>query len=1153
MFKRICLLGIASFFIAGLLLATLSALLGSNASAQEENAILNPDSDNLDAEPDNSNSEPGGFNTWDNFFQTEPGYSRTVSSVNVQDLDSLALDFGATQNSLVLEIKGESGTNKINFALAGISKKTRVLNVSHTALSKFSVPFSIIDSPTMTYVADFQPNFVYQLKEDLPQTSFSLPSFCEQRSIITLTPAEEHSYEDANGYSQDWRKFDFNDKSLKAKIGLPLLNETTKNVGDDCFYLYEELDFESSDNKALFTLTGNQTFQNSCGGLKLYGRGEDDLSKAATTWFCRDDVFLEGEEKDQFSLVESPPFDSYYVFIEEGRENADDCSSRILVNKADIEEDNLALAAEWQDWHDDCKEGQYDKEKDQKRIVPLVIINTFKTDEDALTFNPGDTGDTSVSNVSNIASTCEFQASGVILGWLFCWVIKGISEALDGMEDLIYEHLTIKRSDYYLEKFPDHGKEFTLKDAWANIRNFMTFTIVGTALFMVISTALDIGFFSNYTVKKYLPRLIIGTILIQFSWALGDLLIQITNQLGDFVSALLFASFPGAEDHGLDDIFGSGGFAALLGSGSVLGLTVNAGWMVLIPTGFSALVMLFFGFLFLVFRKYLIIFMLILAPLGLALWILPGNDKAWNFYAKTFFYLLLIYPLIQLTITGGKVFSYLLIKTDDSVITTFVAFLVYALGFAAIPVLAKSFSGVLGKLTGMVNDKSKGIFDRRRKALQEGVQKRRAGRKEGKKIDRDDRVKEGANAQIGGKRFKKTRRLARRGVINPLDKFSQARERFGAGGSLRGERGGWRRARSGRRDRRRQMRQEGMEGPPTPAMEGPPTPAMEGPPTPARDYRSFSESTQMGNLEYRAARDKKYGEFVERAQSVLSGTGLGQLNTLAQNMDAPAYRRQAATNILLKAGNAGIGHVREIIDEAESRGIQGDPSLHIALQGVHKSGGFFAKNVVKAAPDLARIGFDASGQLDMSRANDLSSLYNVSTKDVVEFHDTTWAKSLGVKDIKSAEITSNMNINADMDMKVKEIVTSDVYRGQVRVDVLRAFEKMRPNYKKEYEERKAAEKAKNELEAAGGGGNPPRGGGGGNRRQGGGGRRNPPRGGGGGNRRQGGGGRRNPPRGGGGGNRRQGGGGRRNPPRGGGGGGGGGNPPRGGGGNRRQR
>ena len=98
------MLGIASFFIAGLLLATLSALLGPNALAQEGSAPL--------VDP-----RLRGY-----FFKEQP---EAVNLPDIEDLNSLNLDFGATQNSLVLELVGSSGTNKINFTLAETGKKSR--------------------------------------------------------------------------------------------------------------------------------------------------------------------------------------------------------------------------------------------------------------------------------------------------------------------------------------------------------------------------------------------------------------------------------------------------------------------------------------------------------------------------------------------------------------------------------------------------------------------------------------------------------------------------------------------------------------------------------------------------------------------------------------------------------------------------------------------------------------------------------------------------------------------------------------------------------------------------------------------------------------------------------------------------------------------
>ena len=262
------------------------------------------------------------------------------------------------------------------------------------------------------------------------------------------------------------------------------------------------------------------------------------------------------------------------------------------------------------------------------------------------------------NNAIQASPTCEANISGVGFGWVICWALNGISEGLEATEGFVESHLTLEPKDYH-EEFQINNKEnFTYKDAWSNVRTYMTFTVIGTALFMIISTALDFGFFSNYTVKKYLPRLIVGTILIQFSWALGDLLIQLTNQIGGFMQSLLYAAVPGAVDHGLEDIFGNGGFSTLLAGGAgVAALT----WVLLLPVGFTGLVFFFLGFLFLVARKYLLIMLLILTPLGLALWVLPGSDKIWKTYSKTFTYLLIFYPVVVTVIAAGKIFSYLIL------------------------------------------------------------------------------------------------------------------------------------------------------------------------------------------------------------------------------------------------------------------------------------------------------------------------------------------------------------------------------------------------------------------------------------------------------------------------------------------------------------
>ena len=338
-----------------------------------------------------------------------------------------------------------------------------------------------------------------------------------------------------NGYEQKWKSYDFSDRTFSAHVSLPLYNNTTTSITDDCFVLEAHLSITVPSNLPVFDLLGGYN-QSSCAGLALLGRGGDDWQNATTTWSCRDDLNLSDQADDAFVNVVNPPFSQYFIFIE----NRDDgkCSSRILLNRQSLEDRDSLLEAEWQDWHDDCAKGQYDKDKQLKRSASIKVVNTVVLTE---TSQESDLigAPSSIASIPAVETNCDFHLSGVGFGYVICWILKGLSGMLHFTESVVKSQLTIEREDY--EKPVNNQGGFTYKDAWRNMRDAATYAIVATALFMVISTALDAGFFKNYTVKKYLPRLVAGTILIQFSWVLGDFMIQSFTQLGDWLCKLCFS------------------------------------------------------------------------------------------------------------------------------------------------------------------------------------------------------------------------------------------------------------------------------------------------------------------------------------------------------------------------------------------------------------------------------------------------------------------------------------------------------------------------------------------------------------------------------------------------------------------------------------
>ena len=344
--------------------------------------------------------------------------------------------------------------------------------------------------------------------------------------------------------------------------------------------------------------------------------------------------------------------------------------------------------------------------------------------------------------------------------WVWCGMLDSLSDGIESLERGIYGHLRIDREKY--QGVDCDGNNPTgpcnYRKAWSNVRNLTTLAIVGTALVMVIATALDFGWFSNYTVKKYLARLIAGTILVQLSWAVGDFIIVFGNQLGSFIGGVITAPFQGstvgtvnAEDIGLAHVFNDGKAAGLASVGFLAGgAALWFGLIGIVPIILTLLVgalMILAGFMFLVFREFMIIMLLVAAPFGVALWFLPGSDKTWRLYYRTFLSLVLIYPIIVAVIAAGRSFIWVLINSGSyGPIDSLVAFFVYVGMFAAIPLLFKRFLGSINQLTGGSNNPAKGLIDRVRNARKGSMDRSRGYRREAKNRSDDQHLAENKDA-----------------------------------------------------------------------------------------------------------------------------------------------------------------------------------------------------------------------------------------------------------------------------------------------------------------------------------------------------------------------------------------------------------------------
>lgn len=359
--------------------------------------------------------------------------------------------------------------------------------------------------------------------------------------------------------------------------------------------------------------------------------------------------------------------------------------------------------------------------------------------------------------------TCE-SINANTFSWILCPAINEADDIVGTINDEVEKQLIFNEGDL--------GATEGTKQAWSIIRNISTIFLVLIMLVMVLSEAIGWGLFDAYAIRKTLPRLAIAVILIQISWPLFVWCIGLANDAGTGISDILFAPFGGQDAMTLNSLVaqatpdrnadGNGLFTIMTGVGLTAGALIALPAIVLFA--YSAVFAVLIAFLVLIFRKVLIVACLIFAPLALAAWILPNTQKYWKLWHETFSKLLLMFPLIMAILAVGRIFAYITVNSANggdvpisasspaimstgslggfmhtlaadtpvpftSTLFNYIIIIIGVFGpFILIPKTFQWSSRVLGNITGVMNDRSRGFLDRSKKGIG-GYMERKQGEK----------------------------------------------------------------------------------------------------------------------------------------------------------------------------------------------------------------------------------------------------------------------------------------------------------------------------------------------------------------------------------------------------------------------------------------
>ncbi len=327
----------------------------------------------------------------------------------------------------------------------------------------------------------------------------------------------------------------------------------------------------------------------------------------------------------------------------------------------------------------------------------------------------------SLAEIDREAVNCTKEASG--WGWFAC----GLNKAAGGLTSMVYPMI-----QYFMSTDPTIFTSNTMEMAWNRFRIIADLILVGMIMIMIISQITGFGI-SNYGIKKSLPRIVIAAIVINLSFFLCRMAIDVANIIGDGIgtvfdgltaSAKAKIDFDTLTDGSSKTIF----VGKVAGGGLLTGIMAFFATKTALASGQSitllimtALLSAVIGILLLLtviqLRKALIILLTITSPVAVLLYILPGTKKTFNQWFGLFKGLLFAYPICSLMVKGGAFASNILTaamgvaKEDGSpnYFTMVIAVAASVIPIFLIPKTIIQSAGALGaKLQGLAN-KLKGL------------------------------------------------------------------------------------------------------------------------------------------------------------------------------------------------------------------------------------------------------------------------------------------------------------------------------------------------------------------------------------------------------------------------------------------------------------
>ena len=296
------------------------------------------------------------------------------------------------------------------------------------------------------------------------------------------------------------------------------------------------------------------------------------------------------------------------------------------------------------------------------------------------------------------------------VGWIVCPIIRASTGVVVTLYNFMQANFLNIKSD---QLFSNSGKGQEAFKHWVTFRDIANIFFVIMIAIIIFSQVTGVGI-SSYGIKKMLPKIIIYAILVNISWYIVVIAIDISNIVGSTLFKWL--SDNGRWDFSSDAQTGQSPVEGILTGHAKIGALIAAGVTAALVAGSTILLFLVsaaFAVVMTVFilmvREAAVIILVVTSPLAFVAGLLPNTEGIFKKWIKLTKNMLMIYPICSLMVGGALFVSNLLYSvSDDELLKTIYGILPILSLFAIIAVIKT----VLSFIDGLTGGNLRGAIDR---------------------------------------------------------------------------------------------------------------------------------------------------------------------------------------------------------------------------------------------------------------------------------------------------------------------------------------------------------------------------------------------------------------------------------------------------------